>query len=191
MDLPSTSTATSDESTVHVKTNDEIIHDVATTFWIVFIFYVFASVAWITYCIISYRRDLEKLKLSAEKNSIARYLELRIPIFFTLKKTEGEGFLKPTILWISRIYVVILKFLMMLHEVVLDDVQEDNNHHGILNYGALSGQGWNTSLHLARHIFKCIVLWRLIETFIGVPIKIKTAVLRLTVTQILFQMCSF
>ncbi|ETN77021.1 hypothetical protein NECAME_11341, partial [Necator americanus] len=129
-------------------TNDEIIHDVATTFWIVFIFYVFASVAWITYCIISYRRDLEKLKLSAEKNSIARYLELSFP----------EGFLKPTILWISRIYVVILKFLMMLHEVVLDDVQEDNNHHGILNYGALSGQGWNTSLHLARHMYVCLTI---------------------------------
>ncbi|KAL6735652.1 hypothetical protein Aduo_006070 [Ancylostoma duodenale] len=77
MDLPSTSTESPTEPTVHIKTNDEILHDVATTFWIVFIFYIFASVAWIAYCIISYRRDLEKLKLSAEKNSIARYLELR------------------------------------------------------------------------------------------------------------------
>ncbi|KIH61855.1 hypothetical protein ANCDUO_07866 [Ancylostoma duodenale] len=74
MDLPSTSTESPTEPTVHIKTNDEILHDVATTFWIVFIFYIFASVAWIAYCIISYRRDLEKLKLSAEKNSIARRL---------------------------------------------------------------------------------------------------------------------
>ncbi|CAJ0604938.1 unnamed protein product [Cylicocyclus nassatus] len=77
MDIPSTSTEIPTDSTEHIKTNDEILHDVATTFWIVFIFYIFASVAWIAYCIISYRRDLEKLKLSAEKNSIARYLELR------------------------------------------------------------------------------------------------------------------
>ncbi|KAK6739057.1 hypothetical protein RB195_020873 [Necator americanus] len=131
MDLPSTSTATSDESTVHVKTNDEIIHDVATTFWIVFIFYVFASVAWITYCIISYRRDLEKLKLSAEKNSIARYLELRR----LLKAYDSVDI-----------------------ENLRNDVQEDNNHHGILNYGALSGQGWNTSLHLARHMYVCLTI---------------------------------
>ncbi|KAE9415216.1 hypothetical protein Angca_001608, partial [Angiostrongylus cantonensis] len=57
-------------------TNDEILYDVATTFWIVFIFYMFASVSWIAYCIISYKRDVEKLRLTAEKNSIARYLEL-------------------------------------------------------------------------------------------------------------------
>ncbi|WKX97337.1 hypothetical protein Q1695_013187 [Nippostrongylus brasiliensis] len=73
MDTPTTSTADSTD----VTTNDEILHDVATTFWIVFIFYVFASVAWVAYCVISYRRDLEKLKDSAEKNGVARYLELR------------------------------------------------------------------------------------------------------------------
>ncbi|VDL70931.1 unnamed protein product [Nippostrongylus brasiliensis] len=70
MDTPTTSTAdTPDVTVTEIKTNDEILHDVATTFWIVFIFYVFASVAWVA--------DLEKLKDSAEKNGVARYLELR------------------------------------------------------------------------------------------------------------------
>ncbi|XGW07775.1 hypothetical protein V3C99_010712 [Haemonchus contortus] len=79
MDVPTTSTesTTDPTTTTHEKTNEEILHDVATTFWLIFIFYVFASVAWIAYCIISYRRDLEKLKVTAEKNGIARYLELR------------------------------------------------------------------------------------------------------------------
>ncbi|KHJ88711.1 hypothetical protein OESDEN_11493 [Oesophagostomum dentatum] len=101
MDLPSTSTESPTEPTVHVKTNDEILHDVATTFWIVFIFYIFASVAWIAYCIISYRRDLEKLKITAEKNSIARYLELRTDD----RMEEPKGYSKLTIVSTSKTYV--------------------------------------------------------------------------------------
>ncbi|KAK6056517.1 hypothetical protein COOONC_05977, partial [Cooperia oncophora] len=66
------------------KSRDKILNDVATTFWMVFIFYVFASVAWITYCVISYRRDMEMLKLTAQENGIARYLEIRqVTIFFS------------------------------------------------------------------------------------------------------------
>ncbi|KJH40581.1 hypothetical protein DICVIV_13457 [Dictyocaulus viviparus] len=60
-----------------VQTNEDILYDVATTFWFVFVFYVFASIAWIIYCVVSYRRDVEMYKMIAENNNIARYLELR------------------------------------------------------------------------------------------------------------------
>ncbi|VDP28296.1 unnamed protein product [Heligmosomoides polygyrus] len=84
MDLPTTSAALSSSETIvsRDKTNEEILQQVATTFWIVFIFYVFASVAWVTYCIISYRRRLLKAYDSVDIEN--------------LRPEQGEGDIKPT-----------------------------------------------------------------------------------------------
>ncbi|KAK5967142.1 hypothetical protein GCK32_008039 [Trichostrongylus colubriformis] len=90
------------------NSNEEILHDVATTFWLVFIFYVFASVAWITYCVVSYRRDLEQLKITAEKNGIARYLELRRLLkAYDSKSLDTEG--PKRVLWITETYAGVQK----------------------------------------------------------------------------------
>ncbi|CAJ0932122.1 unnamed protein product, partial [Mesorhabditis belari] len=47
-------------------TKEEIESEIELKFWLVFIGYIVCSMAWIAYCFISHRRDVESLKQMEE-----------------------------------------------------------------------------------------------------------------------------
>ncbi|CAB3403878.1 unnamed protein product [Caenorhabditis bovis] len=56
--------------------HEKLLADVTNTFWIFFVFYVVASLAWIAICFCNYQREIRNVEKKIHENEIARSLEL-------------------------------------------------------------------------------------------------------------------
>ncbi|PAV66897.1 hypothetical protein WR25_00391 [Diploscapter pachys] len=79
--LPSTSSelpsADSALNNVETKPNEQILEEITEKFWIIFTIYIFLSFAWILYCLVSYRREIDECEYMKRENSVSRYIELQ------------------------------------------------------------------------------------------------------------------
>ncbi|CAI4232758.1 unnamed protein product [Auanema sp. JU1783] len=60
-----------------MQTVEDLMEEMQTKFWIIFIIYVCCSAIWVSYCIITHRRDVERQEEQGRHNNVARFLELQ------------------------------------------------------------------------------------------------------------------